>query len=172
MNPSGGSLRHLLPRWRMKFLGRSFCKADTTATTMICLDRDTLSLDLLNPLLRALFGHIRLIVLVECAPHKVITTDRLRLLVLVALRRPRPYDLRALLLEAGLELVHRVAVVVRIPRLIAHAEDRDLLPVQVKAGEVSVEELIPRRAAALRVRPGVPRRRSNDEAVTLLDCIE
>ena len=37
--------------------------------------------------------------------------------------------LQNLLLEAFLKLVHRIAVVVRIPRLIAHAEDRDLLTI-------------------------------------------
>jgi len=62
-------------------------------------DRDTLSLDLLNPLLGALFGHIRLVVLVEWAPHKLITTDRLRVLVLVPLRGPRTDNRGALLLE-------------------------------------------------------------------------
>ena len=51
------------------------------------------------------------------------------------------------------------------PRLVAHAEDRDLLPLEVEAREVPVEELVPGRAAALGVCPGVPGRRSNDEAV-------
>ena len=46
--------------------------------------------------------------------------------MLVAFRRPGAHDRRALLLEASGELVHGVAVVIRVPGLVAHTEDRHL----------------------------------------------
>merc|ERR1712216_984195 len=84
--------------------------------------------------------------------------------MVVAIRRPRAHDRRALLLEARGELVHGVAVVVRVPGLVAHAEDRHLLPAQVEARKVAVQELVPGRAR-------VPGRRADDERVTRHDVV-
>jgi len=56
-------------------------------------DGDALTLDLFHPLLRALLRELRLVVLVEGAADKVVATDRLGVLVLVAFRRPGAHDL-------------------------------------------------------------------------------
>merc|ERR1719324_2129399 len=114
---------------------------------------------------------IRLVVLVERATHEVVAADRLRLLMLVPLRRPSADDLRALLLEARFKLVHRVAVVVRVACLVAHAEDRHLLAAEIETRQVAVEELVPSGAATLAVSAGVPSRRPDDQAVGCLDII-
>ena len=98
----------------------------------------------------------------------IMAADRLRLLMLIAGGGPSAHDGSALLLEARSELVHGVAEVVRVARLVPHAKDRHLLSRQIKRGQVAVEELVPRGAAALGVGPSVPRRRSNDEAVARL----
>merc|ERR1719171_3005075 len=132
---------------------------------------DALALDLLDPLLSAPLRLIRLVVLVERATHEVVAADRLRLLMFVPLRGPSADDLRALLLEARFKLVHRVAVVVRVACLVAHAEDRHLLAREIETRQVAVEELVPSGAAPLAVSAGVPSRRPDDQAVGCLDII-
>merc|ERR1711990_1142769 len=68
-------------------------------------DGDALTLDLRDPVLRALLRQLRLVVLVEGAADELVATDRLGVLMVVAIRRPRAHDRRALLLEARGELV-------------------------------------------------------------------
>merc|ERR1719460_2815888 len=138
---------------------------------MPCSDRDALALDLLGPLLSAPLRLIRLVVLVERATHEIVAADRLRLFMLVPVRGPGPDDRRALLLEARCKLVHRVAVVVRVACLVAHAEDRHLLAAEIETRQVAVEELVPSGAAPLAVSAGVPSRRPDDQAVGCLDII-
>merc|ERR1719163_1341144 len=101
------------------------------------------ALDLLDPLLSAPLRLIRLVVLVERATHEIVAPDRLRLFMVVAVRGPGATDRRALLLEARCKLVHRVAVVVRVACLVAHADDRHLLAFEIETRQVAVEELVP-----------------------------
>merc|ERR1719161_641456 len=135
-------------------------------------DGDALALDLLNPFVGALLRLVRLVVLVKRATHEIVAADRLRLLMLVAASRPSADDRGALLLEARRKLVHGVAEVVRVARLVPHAEDRHLLTRQIKRGQVAVEELVPGGAAALAVSARVPSRRPDDQAVALLDSLD
>merc|ERR1712216_747490 len=86
-----------------------------------CSDPDALALDLLDPLVSALLRLIRLVVLVERATHEIVAADRLRLFMVVPGGRPGAHDRGTLLLEARSELVHGVAVVVRVAGLIPHA---------------------------------------------------
>merc|ERR1719174_1235322 len=153
----------------MKFLGTPCTKNRYYLQLLIHSDRDALTLDLLDPLLGAPLRLIRLVVLVECATDEIVPADRLRIFVFVTGSRPSAHDRSALLLEARCELVHGVAVVVRVARLVTHAEDRHFLAAQIQPGQVTVQELVPSRAAALGVSAGVPRRRSTDEAVARLE---
>ena len=56
------------------------------------------------------------------------------------------------------------AHVVSVASRVADAEDGDLLAGEVEAGEVAIDELVPRGARALRVGAGVPRGRADDQA--------
>ena len=60
--------------------------------------------------------------------------------MVVAVGRPRANDVGARALEARHQLVHGVAEVVTVAALVAQAEDGDLLALEVKAGEVAVDE--------------------------------
>merc|ERR1719384_488854 len=129
------------------------------------LERHALALDLRDPRLDALLRLVGLVVLVARKANELVAHDRLALHVVVAVRAPRADDVGAALLEAGLQLVHGVAEVVAVAALVAQAEDGHLLALEVKALEVAVDEVIPRRARALGVGAGVPRRGADDDAV-------
>merc|ERR1719517_212132 len=91
--------------------------------------------------------------------------------MVVPVRWNHPHNRGALLLETRRELVHRVAVIVRVPGLIPHTKDCDLLSRQVNARKVTVKELVPSGAAALLVCTRVPCRRANDQAVAGRDVV-
>ena len=132
------------------------------------LQGHALALDLGDPRLHALLGHVRLVVLVArqaCARNRttsvwrgsprqslramqarlrrtneLVALNGLGLHVVVALGRPGADDLGALVGEAGLQLVHGVAEVVAVAALVAQAEDGHLLALEVEAGQVAVDE--------------------------------
>lgn len=56
-------------------------------------------------------------------------------------------------------------------RTVADAEDGNLLALEVERREVAVDELVPRRARALRVSAGVPRGRADDQAIVRSDVL-
>merc|ERR1712195_311449 len=129
------------------------------------LQGHALALDLGDPRLHAVLGHLRLVVLVARQANELGAVHGLGLHVVVAIGRPRANNVRARALEAGNQLVHGVAEVVAVAALVAQAEDGHLLALEVKAGEVAVDELVPRGARALGVRAGVPGGRANDDAM-------
>merc|ERR1719486_627090 len=85
------------------------------------LQGHALALDLRDPGLDALLRLVRLVVLVAREANELVASDRLGLHVVVAVGRPRADDLSALRREAGLELIHGVAEVVAVARLVAQA---------------------------------------------------
>merc|ERR1719313_1943448 len=59
--------------------------------------------------------------------------------MLVAGARPSAHERGALLLEARGQLVHSVAEVVSVAHLVAHAEDRHLLALEIERRQVAVQ---------------------------------
>merc|ERR1740121_3263203 len=129
------------------------------------LKRHALTFDLRHPSLNAVLRHVRLVVLVAREAHKLPVRDRLRIFMLVAICAHGANDLGPLRLEAALELVHCVAEVVRVARLVADAEDGDLLATEIHIFQAAVEELVPRSTRALLVGACVPRWCAADDAV-------
>merc|ERR1719483_615786 len=129
------------------------------------LQGHALALDLGDPRLHAVLGHLRLVVLVARQANELGAVHGLGLHVVVAIGRPRAHDVGTRALEARHQLVHGVAEVVTVATLVAQAKDSDLLALEVKAGEVAVDELVPRGARALGVGAGVPGGRADDDAI-------
>mmetsp|Transcript_55373 Transcript_55373/g.111146 ORF Transcript_55373/g.111146 Transcript_55373/m.111146 type:complete len:205 (-) Transcript_55373:228-842(-) len=129
------------------------------------LESHALALELIDPRSHLPLCLVALVVHVAHEPAELAVLQRLGVVVLVAVSGGCPHNGSTRFFEAVVELPRRVAEVVRVPDLVAHAEDGHLLPLQVQAGEGVVEPVVPRGATALLICARVPCGRAHDEGV-------
>jgi len=127
--------------------------------------KEALALELGDPGLGAVLGHVVLVVLVEHAAAELAVDDGLGLHVVVAVRGGEAHDVASGSLELVVELSRRVAVVVSVALLVADSKHCNILSGNVEAGELVVEPLIPGGSGALGVSTGVPGGGTDDDIV-------
>merc|ERR1719387_1040029 len=128
--------------------------------------RHALGLQLADPRIRTIRGHVSLIVLVERHPEELAVHVTLGLRVLVVGGIHIPDHLRASLLERAVHLFDGVTEVVPVSLRVPAPEHCHWLAAQAEATDL-IQIVVHRGAGAVLVRPRVPRGRTDDDPVVL-----
>merc|ERR1740115_47522 len=120
-----------------------------------CLE-EALALELLDPRLGPVLAHVVLVVLVAQQAHELAVALGLGGGVVVPVRAGGAHHLAPRRREEVVELPGRVAVVLAVRRLVAHAEHGHVLPRQVQVRERLVEPRVPLGPGPLLLLVGAP----------------
>merc|ERR1712028_64787 len=128
-------------------------------------------LQLGDPCLGTVFGHIVLVIFVAHESAEFVVVHSLGFDVIVSLLAGHTENFGSLGGEKVVQFAGGVAVVVTVRLLITDTKDCDFLSVDVKIGKCIVEPVIPRGTRSLFVGTGVPRWCADDQSIGSSDFI-
>lgn len=140
---------------------RSLCSAYLADSS----NGHALRFQLSDPRLDARLRELRLVVLIARQADELAVSFRFRLGMVVAFGGREADNLSTLLFKTMLELIHGIAEIVRVARLVPEAEDRNFFAGKIQRCERAVQKVVPACPASLSICIRVPCGRTADEGI-------
>lgn len=124
-----------------------------------------------DPSLDTHLRELRLVVLIARQADELAISFRFRLGMVVAFGGSEAENLGTLLFKTMLELIHGIAEVVGVARLVTKAKDRNFFAGKIQRGERAVQKVVPACPGSLSVCIRVPCGRTADEGISCSQLI-